>query len=63
MTKADRAKKNEGRRNADRVAAELASRFPDMEVQTFSAAKGTGVERLRGKLEDWLELDEPHAEG
>lgn len=58
LTKADRAKKNEARRNAEWLAADLASRFPEVTVQQFSAAKGTGTEVLRQRLADWLDLEE-----
>lgn len=58
LTKADKLKANEARRNRDFVRAELASRFPDMDAQLFSVPKGTGVEEARAKLAGWLGLEE-----
>ena len=58
LTKADRAKKNEARRNRHWVTSDLASRFPEVDVALFSATKGTGVAEARTWLETRLELDE-----
>ena len=58
LTKSDKAKKNEARRTLDFLRADLASRFPDVSVQLFSAHNGTGVEEARDKLGEWLGLDE-----
>ena len=58
LTKADKLKANEARRTRDFVRAELASRFPDMGAQLFSATKGTGIEEARAQLAAWLGLDE-----
>ncbi|HKJ88449.1 MAG TPA: ribosome biogenesis GTP-binding protein YihA/YsxC [Gammaproteobacteria bacterium] len=55
LTKADKAKKNEARSTLDFLRADLASRFPEVGVQLFSALKGTGVEEVREKLEEWLD--------
>ncbi|MFA9460119.1 ribosome biogenesis GTP-binding protein YihA/YsxC [Thiohalorhabdus methylotrophus] len=57
LTKADKAKKNEARRTLEFLRADLASRFPEVSVQLFSALKGTGVEEAREKLGEWLGLD------
>ena len=57
LTKADKTKANEARSTLSRVQAELASRFPDMSAQLFSAAKGTGVVEAQGHLAHWLDLD------
>ncbi|MEF8792345.1 ribosome biogenesis GTP-binding protein YihA/YsxC [Thiohalorhabdus sp.] len=62
LTKADKLKANEARRTRDFVKAELASRFPDMRAQLFSATKGAGVAEARDQLVAWLGLEEP-AEG
>jgi GTP-binding protein len=59
LTKADRAKKNEARRNRHWVASDLASRFPDVGVELFSASKGTGVGAARERLTEWLDLAVP----
>ena len=58
LTKADKLKANEARRTRDFVRAELASRFPDMAAQLFSATKGTGVAEARAHLARWLGLEE-----
>lgn len=58
LTKADKLKANEARKTRDFVQAELASRFPDMGAQLFSATKGTGVEEARERLKAWLGLEE-----
>lgn len=58
LTKTDKVKTNEARRTRDFVKAELASRFPDMKAQLFSATKGTGVAEARDQLVEWLQLDE-----
>lgn len=57
LTKADKLKANEARKTRDFVQAELASRFPDMGAQLFSATKGTGVEEARERLKAWLGLE------
>lgn len=57
LTKADKLKSNEARQTRDFVRAELASRFPDVEAQLFSATKGTGVEGGRDKLSEWMGLE------
>jgi GTP-binding protein len=59
LTKADKLKANEARKTRDFVRAELASRFPDMRAQLFSATKGTGVEEARAQLAQWLGLEDP----
>jgi GTP-binding protein len=58
LTKADKAKANEARATLSRVQAELASRFPDMSAQLFSATKGTGVAAAQEHLGTWLDLDD-----
>lgn len=63
LTKADKVKSNEARRTRDFVRAELASRFPDVEAQLFSATKGIGVEEARHKLAEWLGLEEHRSGG
>ncbi|KPV39735.1 hypothetical protein AN478_11595 [Thiohalorhabdus denitrificans] len=57
LTKSDKAKKNEARRTLDFLRSDLASRFPEVGVQLFSALKGTGVEEARERLGAWLEFD------
>ncbi len=59
LTKADKLKANEARSTRDFVRAELASRFPDMGAQLFSATKGTGIEEARQRLTGWLGIEEP----
>jgi len=59
LTKADKLKANEARRTRDFVRAELASRFPDMGAQLFSATKGAGIEEARDRLMGWLGMAEP----
>ncbi|MFP4615754.1 MAG: ribosome biogenesis GTP-binding protein YihA/YsxC [Thiohalorhabdus sp.] len=56
LTKADKAKKNEARRTLDFLRSDLASRFPEVGVQLFSALKRTGVEEARERLGAWLGL-------
>ncbi|HKL77668.1 MAG TPA: ribosome biogenesis GTP-binding protein YihA/YsxC [Gammaproteobacteria bacterium] len=57
LTKADKAKANEARQALSWVQAELASRFPDMTAQLFSASKGTGVAEAQGRMAHWLGLE------
>ena len=61
LTKADKLKANQARRTRDFVRAELASRFPDMAAQLFSATKGTGIGEARTQLAHWPELEENSA--
>jgi len=63
LTKADKLKANEARRTRDFVRAELASRFPDVGAQLFSATKGSGVEEARAQLAAWLGLAEAGSDG
>jgi len=63
LTKADKLKANEARGTRDFVRAELASRFPDMGAQLFSATKGTGVAEAREHLARWLGLTEAEGDG
>ncbi len=58
LTKADKLKANEARKNRDFVRAELASRFPQMAVQRFSAVQRSGVPEAREGLAQWLGFTE-----
>ncbi len=61
LTKADKLKRGAAMGALQKVQHELATLLPRATLQLFSAQDGTGVEAVRERLDNWLEV--PHSVG
>lgn len=59
LTKSDKLKRGPAKSTMLKVKKEMAARGVEASAQMFSGLNGDGVDELRLKLADWLELERP----